>query len=129
MINQLMPQGAPEGAPMGAPPPGPQGPPQPAQIDPAQLADARAHSAAMMQHLMALVAKPKGSLSKQDVFNAAADMIADGAFSTPQAKQQLVAEIAQMPDDESAIRQAIGGHLLKIAQTRDLIHQHFGAEG
>lgn len=127
MQNMLMATTGPQAmATPGGPQAMPSGPPQ---IDPAQLLDARNHMGVMMRSLLALTAKPKGSLSKQDVFNSAADMIADGAFSTPMAKQQLVAEIAQMPDDESAIRQAIGGHLLKLAQSRDLIHQHFGAEG
>jgi len=117
MNNMLMPQQA---APAPLAQPAPQAP------DPAQLADARTHVAAMLKGLSGLAAKPPGSLSKRDVFNAAADMIAEGAFSTPQAKQQLVAEIAQMPDDESAIRQAIGGHILRLSATRQAIHQHFG---
>jgi len=119
MVNQLMPQVAPA---QQQPAPAP-------QIDPAQVADARAHMGVMTKALMALAAKPRGSLTKQDLFSAAADMIADGAFSTPQAKQQLVAEIAQTPDDEASIRQAVGSHLLQLAQIREFLHQHFGAEG
>lgn len=113
-----MPEGAPEGQPQGAP-----------TLDPAQIADARAHMGVMMKGLLGLAAMPQGSLTKQAVFNAMGEMIANGAFSTPQSKQQLVAEMAQLPDDESAIRRTIGQHLLQMSQMREQFHQHFGAEG
>lgn len=106
----------------------PQASPQPqaAQPSPEEIAQARNDVAAMTKHLTALAMKPKGSLSKEDVFNAAADMIADGAFATPQAKQGLVAELAQLPDDESAIRAAVGQHLLFLAHAQDRMHSTFG---
>src|SRR5512146_1692207 len=107
-----MAQGAPQGMPQGPRGGGQmQGPPAP---DPAALADARNHMGVMIKGLLGLAAQPRGSLTKQSVFDAMAEMIANGAFSTPQAKQQLVAEMAQMPDDESAIRQTIGQHLLRL---------------
>jgi len=129
MGNMLMPGAGPQIAPsqpQGAPLGQPQGSPMP---DPAQIADARAHMGVMMKGLLGLAAMPQGSLTKQAVFNAMGEMIANGAFSTPQSKQQLVAEMAQMPDDESAIRRAIGQHLLQMSQMRQQFHQHFGEEG
>lgn len=110
------------------PPPQAEGPPQP-QASPAQIADARAHMGVMVQGLLGLAAQPRGSLTKQTVFDAMGDMIAKGAFSTPQAKQQLVAEMAQMPNDEAAIRQIIGQHLLRLSGVRDQFHQMHGMEG
>lgn len=124
MDNMLM-QGAPQ-APQA--PQGPPGGPAPAMPDPAGIADARAHMGVVRQALMGLAASPRGSLTKQSVFNAMGDAIAQGAFSTPQAKQQLVAEMAQMPDDEAAIRQMIGQHLLRMTAMQAQFHQHFGAE-
>lgn len=124
MNNMLMPQ---QGAALPSAD-GPQASPgaQVGSVSPQQLSDARVHMAVMMKDLAALAAKPPGSLSKQDLFNAAAEMIAQGAFSTPQSRQQLVAQIAQIPDNETAIRQAIGGHLMQLVRAQDLIHQHFG---
>lgn len=122
MDNLLMPAiAAPAAPPQGAP--APQAPPQ---IAPPQIAQARAHAAAITKALMGLAAKPKGALSKEDLFNAAGDMIAEGAFPTPQAKQQLVAELAKVPDEEGAIRQMVGAHLLRLAQAREAFHQQFG---
>lgn len=88
---------------------------------------AGAHSTlkAVMDGLMSVATKPKGALSKQDVFNAVAEMIANGAFSTPQEKQAIVAQLAQMPDEEGAIRQMVGQKLLRVANLRDLMHQHY----
>lgn len=84
--------------------------------------------AVVMKSLSDVAAKPPGAISKRDLFNAAADMIAGGAFSTPQSKQQLVAELTQVPDDETAIRQMVGSHLLRLAQVREMFHQRFGVE-
>jgi hypothetical protein len=106
------------------------GQPQPADPPPAQLFSpddiAGAHSSlgAIHDGLMSLATKPKGSLSKQDVFNSVAEMIAGGAFSTPQEKQAIVAQLAQMPDDEASIRQAVGQKLFRIGQMRALMQQH-----
>lgn len=119
-MNNLMP-----GQQQGAPDPTQQAPQQ-APPSPEELGQARADVKAMTAGLMSLAAKPKGSLSKQDVYNAAADMIGQGAFSTPQAKQGLVAELAQMPDDETAIRQIIGQHLMFLAHAQDRIHATYG---
>lgn len=112
----------------GGPPQGPQGQPGQPMPDPAGVADARAHMGVVRNALMGLASQPRGSLTKQAVFNAMGEAIANGAFSTPQAKQQLVTEMATMPDDESAIRQMIGQHLLRMTQMQSQFHQHFGAE-
>lgn len=121
MDNMLMQGGPPPQGPQGQPP----GQPMP---DQAGIADARAHMGVVRQALMGLAQQPRGSLTKQAVFNAMGEAIAQGAFSTPQAKQQLVAEMAQVPDDEAAIRQMIGSHLLRMTQMQAQFHQHFGAE-
>ena len=106
---------------MGAPVPAPQpgaaaGAPAAPAPSPEQIASARGELGVVMRSLQGLAAKPKGSLSKRDVYDAVADMIGQGAFSTPQAKQQLVAMLAEIPDDEAAIRQAVGQKLLGVAQ-------------
>jgi hypothetical protein len=100
--------------------------PQPFQFTGSEVTDARGHLGAVMGGLLALAAKPKGSLSKQDVYNAAADMIGQGAFSTPQAKQALVAQLAQLPDDEGSIRQMVGQHLMRLAGVRQQFHSQYG---
>ncbi len=121
-----MPQGAPaQGAPQGGAQPG-QGAPQPST--PAEVAAARSHMMVMIQGLLGLAAQPKGALTKRSVFNAMGEMIAQGAFPTPQSKQQLVAQLAEMPDDEAAIRQIIGGHLLRLNEQAEQFAQHFGVE-
>ena len=112
-------QGPPMGAPQGQPPQAP---------DPAALAGARAHMKVVAEGLMELAGRPQGSLTKRDVFNALGEMIAQGAFSSPESKQQLVAQMAQMPDDESAIRQAIGAQLLQLGVMQDHMTQHFPEE-
>jgi hypothetical protein len=117
MNNLLMPQ-------PGVPQPPTQTPAPSAE----EIAQSRKDVANLTKHLMALAAMPKGSLSKEAVYNAAADMIADGAFGTPQAKQGLVAELAQLPDSEPAIRAVIGQHLMFLAHAQDRIHATFGPE-
>lgn len=116
---------------MGAPVPDagpPAAPPQRPQIDPEQIAAARAHMGVVMEGLLGLAAKPEGSLSKRDLFNAAGEMIAQGAFSTPEAKQQLVAQLAQIPDDEASIRKAIGGQLMQLGETAARMAELFPME-
>lgn len=112
---------------MGAPPPQQQMPVTPPSQD--QIDDAHTHAKVLTDGLMDLVNKPQGQLNKQDVFKMAADVIAKGAFSTPQSKQQLVAELAQMPDDEPGIRKMLGQFLLQSAQNQAMLHHHFGPPG
>lgn len=118
MQNMLMPQPAPDGQAAQAPP----------QVSPEQIADARNHMKVVSMGLADLAERPQGSLSKRDVFNALGEMIAQGAFSTPQAKQQLVAQMAQVPDDERAIRQMIGQHLLQMGVMQDHFAQNYPEE-
>jgi hypothetical protein len=87
---------------------------------------AHTHLKVMIADLMKLVEKPRGTLTKKDVFDAASDMIAKGAFQTPQAKQMLIAELANMPDDEPDIRKALGGFLLQALGQQDVITHAFG---
>lgn len=129
MLMQGAPQDAPEaqmeGAPQGGPPgaaPTPQGP------SPEQIAQARSHLSIVLKGLMALAAKPRGSLSKRDLYNAAGEMIADGAFGSPEAKQGLIAQLAQIPDDEAAIREAVGSQILQLAHAANTMTQRFGQE-
>lgn len=124
-MNMLMPppvQGgpAPGSAPPSAPPmaaagmqgmPGAmQGPPQPQDLQ-----GALAHADQMTRALLSLSGKKPGTLTKKDVFGAAADMIKGGLFTSPDAKQQLIGELANLPDDEPSLRMAIGAHLLRMA--------------
>lgn len=81
---------------------------------------------AAMNGLISLVSKPKGDLSKKDVFDAASGMIAHGAFSTSEAKQQLIGELANLPDDEPGIRKMLGQYLLQISEFQNHFHNAFG---
>jgi hypothetical protein len=115
--NAMMgPQQAP-GAPQA--PPGP--PPTKAQID-----EARKHSNAIVSGLMSLTSKPKGELTKDDVFKEASDMISKGAFPTPSSRQALIVELANLPDDEAGLRKALGAHLLAASAARQQFHGVFG---
>lgn len=89
--------------------------PPPKPPTPQELRTARAHIDAIVAGLTGLVTKPRGELHKKDVFDAASEMIAKGAFPTPESKQQLIGELAQMPDDEMGIRKALGGLLMQAA--------------
>ena len=116
-----MPPGAMQGPPGGMPP----GPPQPPPT-PEQLKTARTHIGAIVNGLRDLVNKPRGDLTKKDVFDAAADMISKGAFPTPESKQDLIVHLANLPDDERGLRTAIGGLLLQTGGVQDAIHQMHG---
>lgn len=140
MQNAFMPpQGAPAG-PMGAPqgpvPPQmgnafggpPQGAPEAAPAPSAEdIGQARQHIGAIMDGLLSLSSLPKGQLTKKKVFDGASDMIAKGAFPTPEARQALIAKLADMPNDEPDIRSMIGQLLLEVAGTHGAFHQKFGA--
>lgn len=94
------------------------------QFTPQQIAEANNHLQVVMKALMGLVAQPQGSLTKKSVFSAAGEMIAEGAFRTPEAKQQLVAQLAELPDDEASIRKAIGAQLLGMGEMADQFAAH-----
>lgn len=81
---------------------------------------------ATMDGLIKLVSTPKGDLTKKDVFDSVSDMIARGAFPTPEAKQQLIGELANLPPDEDGIRKILGKHLLAVATFRNHMHDAFG---
>jgi hypothetical protein len=90
------------------------------------VAQHRGELAVVLKGLVSLAHKPTGSLSKRDVFDAVGDMIAEGAFSTPQAKQQIIAQLAELPDNEAVIRQAIGTRIAAAADLRDRFHAQHG---
>ena len=115
----------------------PQQPPQ--QMQPQQVQSQQSYQAspeeiqkghqsvdAVMDGLISLVSKPKGELTKKDVFDASSDMIAKGAFPTPESKQQLIGQLANLPDQEDEIRKALGNQLLQIATFRNHMHNAFG---
>ncbi len=131
-MNQMMPDNMPQAQPM------PQGfgqvqqpqqqAPQQAPYEPKQEEITGGHRAldAVMDGLIKLVSKPNGDLTKKDVFDEVSDMIAHGAFPTPEAKQQLIGELANLPNDEDGIRKVLGQHLLQTATFRDHFHNAFG---
>lgn len=107
-------------APGGAPvPPGP--PPTPEEI-----MQSRKHVGVIMDGLLSLTSKPRGDLTKKDVFEAASEMIAKGAFPTPDSRQDLVVRLAALPDDEVDLRKALGQMLLGVASARGQLHETFG---
>lgn len=99
-----------------------QPPPQPDEI-------AGGHRAleATMDGLIKLVGRPQGELTKKDVFEEASTMISHGAFPTSEAKQQLIAELAKLPDDEAGIRKILGKQLLNLSMFRSHFHNTFGS--
>jgi len=107
-------------------PPGPQGGLNIAGLSPSQVKIGRTHIGAIVDGLMDLVNKPRGDLSKKDAFDAAAEMIAKGAFPTPESKQGLIVQLANLPDDERDLRTALGGMLLQFSEERDMLHQIHG---
>jgi len=101
--------------------------PQP-QYTPQQDEIAGGHKAveATMDGLIKLVSLPKGDLTKKHVFDGVSEMIAKGAFPTPESKQMLIGELAKLPDDEPAIRKELGKFLLATAEFRNHMHNAFG---
>ena len=114
--GQMMPQGQPTGV------PGPQMAPQ--ASDPAMLQQAHKTLGVITDGLMGLIAKQPGTLDKQDVLGAAADMIKAGAFPDQPGRQALITELAQLPDDEGAIRQFLGQHLMTLADAHAQLGAH-----
>jgi len=82
---------------------------------------------AVMDGLIKLVSLPKGELTKKQVFDEASTMIAHGAYPTPESKQQLIGELANLPDDEDGIRKMLGQYLLATATFRNHFHNAFWA--
>ncbi len=132
----MLPQdGPPAGAPMaggimppqnammapGAAPAPPAPPPSPEQVD-----EARKHLGAIMGALTSVAKTPRGELTKKDVFDAAAEMIAKGGFPTPASRQSLVVTLANMPDDEPSLRKEIGRMMLRVAEVQGAFHQVHG---
>lgn len=91
-----------------------------------QVTEARQHLGAIVAALSKVASKPRGHLTKKDVYDAASDMIAEGGFPTAQSKQDLVVQLAKMPDDEPGIRSAIGRMLLRVTAVRSQFHQVHG---
>lgn len=117
-----MAQSAGPGAPF-APPPQGQAPDEPS---PQEKGLVKQRTGAVLDGLLALVAKPRGELTKKAVFDQAADMIARGAFPTPEAKQGLIVKLANLPDDEQQLRQALGQMALQIASIHHAVHTAWG---
>jgi hypothetical protein len=119
--------GAPSNAMMGAPSPSaaPSGfaPPPPT---PEIVNQARTHIGAIVDGLTDVLGKPKGELTKKDVFDAASEMIARGAFPTPESRQSLIAELAKLPDDEPDLRKALGALLMQTADVKHRVHLAHG---
>lgn len=123
--GQMMPPQAPNA--MGAPPGGGGGPSLPAPPPtPDMINTARTHIGAIVSGLTGVLAKPRGELTKKDVFDAASEMIARGAFPTPESKQMLISELANLPDDEPDLRRALGTLLLQTADMKHRIHAMHG---
>lgn len=101
--------------------------PQGAPPTPEEIATSRKHVGAIMEGLSHLTSMPRGDLTKNDVFKAASEMIAKGAFPTSAARQQLVVGLANLPEDEPSLRKALGGMLLRVADARQQLHGVFGA--
>ncbi len=93
--------------------------PPPSPVSPDQIKAAHTHVGAVIDGLISLANRPKGELTKKDVFDAASTMIARGAFPTPESKQDLITKLAAMPDDETGIRNAVGGFLMDVAANRN----------
>ena len=102
-----------------------QAPPGPAP-QPEEIAGGHRALEATMDGLIKLVGKPQGELTKKDVFEEASTMISHGAFPTPEGKQQLIAELAKLPNDEASIRKALGQQLLQLSMLRNHFHTAFG---
>ena len=94
--------------------------------NPDEIANGHKAVEATMDGLISLVSRPKGDLTKKNVFDAASTMIAQGAFSTPEAKQQLIGALANLPEDEDGIRKFLGKQLLALSTFRNHMHNAFG---
>lgn len=102
--------------------------PQAAPQPPSQDEIMGGHKAidATMNGLIGLVSRPTGELTKKNVFDSVSEMIANGAFPSPEAKQTLIGGLAKLPDDEPGIRKALGEYLLHTATFQNHYHNAFG---
>lgn len=98
----------------------------PADMSPDEIAGGHRALNATIDGLIKLVSKPPGELTKKCVFDEASTMIAHGAFATPEAKQQLIGELANLPDDENDIRKLLGKQLLTLAHVHNKYKAKFG---
>lgn len=100
----------------------------PVQQGPQQEEIVGGHKAleAVMNGLIKLVSLPKGELTKKHVFDGVSDMIASGGFPSPESKQQLIGELAKLPDDEESIRKSLGEYLMHTAMFQNHFHNAFG---
>lgn len=128
--NGVMPPPGAPNAMMG--PPGaaapPMGVPQAAPALPPtadDLKQARKHAGAMIDGLMGVLGLPPGKLTKKDVFDAASEMIAKGAFPTSESKQMLIKEMANLPDEEPALRKSLGAFLLNVAVAKSKVDKAY----
>lgn len=94
------------------------------QADPDDIAKWHGMADTFLQSLMALVQKPPGQLSKQDVFQSAAGLMGKGLFSDPQSRNGLVQQLTQLPSDEAGLRAALGKEILQIAGARTRVEAH-----
>lgn len=90
---------------------------------------AKGHKAleATLSGLIKLVSLPQGELTKKEVYDEASEMIAHGAFPGPEEKQQLIAALAGLPNDEEGIRKALGKQLLATSEFQGHYHAALGA--
>lgn len=109
-LIQQQPQGAPA-APSG-------------QASPEEIAKGHELADTMLGHLMELAQTPRGQLTKQKVFQSAADMMAKGLFADPQSRVGFVTQLTQLPEDEGALRQALGKEIMQIASFKQNLDAH-----
>lgn len=133
MMNSFQGQSGPQIAPPQQPPanafqgaPQQQAPQQGPPPNPEDIANGHKAVDATMDGLIKLVSLPKGDLTKKEVFDGVSEMIARGAFPTPESKQKLIGGLANLPDDEQGIRKLLGQMLLGVATFRNHMHNAFG---
>lgn len=125
--------GAPMAGPPGGVPAGPQGGPQggPAQAmpSPEAMRGAIEHNDIVIKGLLELLAKPTGSLSKKQVTDTAADIIAKGGFPGPEQKQALIVNLAGLKDTDKDIRADLTNMLTQLLDFRAVLFRHLRPQG
>jgi hypothetical protein len=102
------------------------GAPNPITPTKEQIKTQQRHTNVMVDVLTHLLGTPTGDLTKKDVFDGAADAIAKGAFPTPESQQQLIVEMANLPDDDPGLRKALSALLLQSATLKHVMAKTFG---